>query len=567
MKTARNWLVFTGLSLAVLLLVGGGSGSTAARAQGASVHYFPFVSRAPLPPAASPPTQYGVNFINSVDHPADTQMFAAGRSTGATWNRWPLYWSRIEKSPGSFDWADHDRIVQGDIAYGFRTNAILLGTPSFYTTADVRPADLLTPDPIGSLALRSIQRAAPVGLYDPVFTDGSDAPAPGKKINPNNRWARFVFEIVSRYRPGGILAGQRGWAQGQGITHWEMWNEPDFNLFWDSSQADYARLLKVGYLAAKQADPRAVVIFGGLANNGDLNFFENILNIYQGDSLAAANNYYHDIFATHAYSRSYRTWYHVFRAERRLKAFNLNKDIWVNEAGVPLWDDYPGPVWDSGSWFRAASSEKSDYIVQSAFYAFYAGADAYFHFQLYDGCGNQPAYTNFPPHNGELCDANGRLVTDPSKPCAGDAHGLFRNPSNAICFSQHPQAGSARAALTAFQLLTGYAQGVQPLTRSRPNGTIEIIQLLPPLTNTRLVGMWALTDRPETAVIPARSGSALLVRTDGFTQTVTPTNGEYRISLPGATNKNGPYSPGSPYFDPSLYMIGGKTYILIEDNG
>lgn len=557
-------------SLFVLLILaavlGGSLQPASTAAQSGFKRYFPFVATKPAPQISSG-IAYGVNFINSVDHPADAQMFANGRSTGATWNRWPLYWSRIEKSPGNFDWTDHDKVIQGDISQGFKTNAILLGTPGFYTTADVTPADLLERDPPGSLALRTIQRAAPVGLFDPVFSDGSDQPGPGKTINGNNRWARFVFEIVNRYRPNGLIARQNSWPQGVGITHWEMWNEPDFSLFWDSSQADYARLLKVGYLAAKTADPESKVLFGGLANNGDLNFFENILNIFQGDSLAASSNFYHDIFVTHSYSRSSRSWYHVFRAQRRLTALNLDKPIWVNETGVPLWDDYPGPVWDSGSWFRAASTEKADYIIQSAFYGFYAGADAYFHFQLYDGCGNQPAFTDFPPHNGELCTADGKLVTDPSKPCAGDAHGLFTNPSDAICFSQHPRPESGRTALNAFQVLTTYAQGVTPLTRSRPNNTIEIIELYQPQSNKRLVGLWALTDKSETAVIQAKSGSAVLVSSLGVVQTIYPSGGEYRIPLPGATNKNGFYSPGNPFYDPSPYMIGGRSYILIEVNG
>ena len=50
-----------------------------------------------------------------------------------------------------------------------------------------------------------------------------------------------------------------------GVTHWEMWNEPDVPFFWDANQTDYARLLKVGYLATKHADPAARVIFGALA--------------------------------------------------------------------------------------------------------------------------------------------------------------------------------------------------------------------------------------------------------------------------------------------------------------
>ncbi|MDJ0752655.1 MAG: hypothetical protein QNJ45_03995 [Ardenticatenaceae bacterium] len=544
--------------------------------QGSTVQSQALPSNFYLPIGAQNPANegaiaYGVNFMNSVDHPADAQMFANGKLTGAVWNRWPLYWSRIETGNGVFDWSAHDPIVQADITNGFRTNAILLGTPSFYTTADVRPDELetLTLEPGDSISLNTVQRATPVGLYEPVFTDGNDAPGAGKTINPANRWARFVYQIVNRYKPGGTLARQNNWPGNAGITHWEMWNEPDFALFWDASQADYARLLKVGYLAAKHADSSAVVLFGGLANNGDLNFYENILTIFDRDPLGPTNSYFHDIYVTHSYSRASRSWLHVFRAERDLRDFNIQKPIWLNETGVPVWDDYPGPVWDAGSWLRGSAPEKADYVLQSAFYSIYAGADGYFYFQLYDGCGNQPAFTDFPPHNGELCDANGYLTNDPSKPCSGDAHGLFRNASDMICFSQHPNPESPRSGLAAFQILTGYAQSVQPLTRSRPNGTAEIIQLYQPTTNRRLVAAWALTNQPETVVIPAKSSSALLLWSDGTQQQVTPVNGEYVLSLPGATNTNGHnfYSPNAPFFDPSPFMIGGKTVVLIEDNG
>ena len=508
---------------------------------------------------------YGVNFINSVDHPADSQQFANGRLTGAQWNRWPLYWSRIETSAGVFDWTTHDQVVQGDVSNRFQTNAILLGTPSFYTT---RHATSLIendePEPFGALALADIQAATPQGLYEPIFADGSDVPAANKAINPDNRWAYFVYTIVQRYKPNGVLAQQNNWASDQGITHWEMWNEADYVIFWDSSLADYARLLKVGYLATKQADSQAQVLFGGLANNGNRDFYEDVLAIYATDALAADHGFYHDIFATHNYSYAWESWYWVWKASAAQSTHNLDKEIWLNETGVPAWDDYPGPTWDSKSGLRGTTAEQTDFLIQSAFYALYAGVDGFFHFQLYDGCGNQPAFTDFPPHNSELCDSNGKLISDSSKPCAGDANGLFTNPSDAICFSQHPTPETGRPNLAAYQLLTTHVQDVVPLWRSRPggstpyDGTLELIALHQPATNKRLIGMWSRSGDGETAVIDATSTQALLLGADGSQQTITPINGQYTIVLPGATNQNA-------FWDPSLYMIGGKTYVLIED--
>src|SRR5690606_15981375 len=104
--------------------------------------------------------------------------------------------------------------------HNLKINAILLGIPEFARDG-------------GSVR----------DLNAPVFSDGSDTPGAGKSVNPGNPWASFVYAAVERYR---------------GHVHvWEVWNEPDLSMFWSGSVADYARLLKVAYLAAHQADPNA----------------------------------------------------------------------------------------------------------------------------------------------------------------------------------------------------------------------------------------------------------------------------------------------------------------------
>ncbi len=529
--------------------------------------------------------EYGVVFISSAEdrHPGSgrtpesiSQQYANGLSTGASWNRWPLYWFNIEQTPGYFDWAMQDATALDDIAHGLKINAILLGTPGFYTTGDsVRMSRPPRPRP-GVLELDSPERATPLGLYEPVFSDGSDVPGPGKTPNPDNRWANFVWLAVNRYKPGGELAQAHGWPDGVGITHWEMWNESDFDSFWDSPLEDYARLLKVGYLTAKQADPNAQVLFAGLENHQKPNFYRDVLNVFAGDPMAAEHGFFHDILATHSYFHAWKSWYHVYRAGAAMKEHGLDKPIWLNESGVPAWDDYPGPVWDPMSALRATMTEQAAYIIQSAFYATFAGADNIFHFQLYDGCGNQPAGTDFPPHNSELCDDDGLYN---GKPCAGDANGLFRNPTDMSCFTQHPQPGSPRPTAAAFQTLNTHLWGVRPHWRQRvgePNvcrmqTTGGGLTMQPPQewvafyreeTSERIVGMWTLCDRQETAIIDATSpdGRASLVYPDGRIQVIAAVNGHYTIELPPATNRN-PF-PGEQLN--AIYPIGGSPVILIE---
>ncbi|WP_420644171.1 hypothetical protein [Candidatus Leptofilum sp.] len=508
---------------------------------------------------------YGVNFISWAKGltPVSQTRYDNGKATGATWNRWPMYWYDIEQSDNNFNWTYQDVAVENDLAQGFQLNAILLGTPSFYTTNSKPENPLPRPVPGRPLGIEAVQAATPMGVYEPVFSDNSDILSADKQINSANRWARFVYTAVSRYKPGGVLSQANGWPAGQGVTHWEMWNEPDLASFWDGTTADYARLLQVGYLAAKLADPNAQILFGGLANEStNLSFYEDVMTIFDADVQAATYDYYHDILATHNYLYAWRSWYHVWRADNTLAARNLTKPIWLNESGVPVWDDYPGPVCEPTSPFRASMNEQADFIIQSAFYATYAGADNIFFFQLYDDCGNQPGGTNFTP----VASCSGDPTIDPG----GDAFGLFSNvadPGISGCYWEHPNGGAPRPGFTAFQLLTTYFTDVEPLWRLRPgnddpvNGPQEWIAFYQPATQSRILGLWARFGEAQTAVIPTTNanGSAQLIWPDGTMEVVTAVNGEFTVTLPAATNQNA-------IWDPALYPIGGRPAILIEQD-
>ncbi|MGB1251394.1 MAG: hypothetical protein ACPG8W_12305 [Candidatus Promineifilaceae bacterium] len=492
------------------------------------------------------PIIYGMNFISSAEEPADAQRYANAAQLGARWDRFPLYWNHIELTADNFNYSTQDAAIIADIEQGYLINAILLGTSPAHYGAN----------------------GMPNGLNDSIFTDGSDTPGEGKTINPNNKWARFVERTVNRYKPDGILT-QQGHLNGtEGIRQWEMWNEPDLTIFWSGNKAEYARLLKVGYLVTKHADPQAEVIFGAVANNwsGDrFNYYKDVLTIFQADPLAESNHYFHDIFATHSYYNAWQTWYHVFRAQNTMGEFGLDKPVWLNETGMTVWNDYPGPVWASTSTYRGTMDEQADYIIQTAMYGLFAGADAVFHFQLQDGCGNQPQQTNFPPHNGELCTADGNYIHDTSKPCYVDANGLFRNATDSICASQHPQPETARPSLTAYQILTQYLQDVVPLRRMKVCSQLaahdgqEWIAFYRPNTNQRIMGLWTCDGTDKAAVIPAVDTGALLLSPDGTQEFIAPTDGYYYLTLPAATNQNYPNSP-----NPNYWPVGGRPYILVE---
>jgi hypothetical protein len=127
--------------------------------------------------------------------------------------------------------------------------------------------------------------------------------------------------------------------------------------------------------------------------------------------------WYMDQVAVHNYTYARRSGLVVNRIETELAKHGLSRSVWLNESGVPVWDDYPGPVWTASNpaehRYRATMQQQANFWVASTVLAWASGADVVFYHQLYDDCGNQPGGTNFPPHNGELC-ANGAV-------CAGDA--------------------------------------------------------------------------------------------------------------------------------------------------
>lgn len=499
-------------------------------------------------PSAPPPltvttTQFGFNFISSAEARADAIRYQRAAEAGARLNRWPFYWNRIEQNPltqpGVFSWAWQDENTINDVGQGLLVDAILLGVPAGLSTggpaqAEPRIGPWTSFGPDASIAGDPIDAriaSVPQGLYLPVFGDGSDTPGPGKSINPNNRWARFVHAAVDRYRPGGVLAQQQGWTDGQGIRVWEVWNEPDLDSFYDGTVTDYARLLKVAYLAARHADPGAKILFGGLANFQKPNWLRDTLDVIAADPDRAANGWYFDAVGVHNYAWAWQTFYNLYRARLTLDSFGLtDKGLWLNETGVAACDDPPGPACDdpANKTFRANVQEQAAYLMQTATFAVWLKAEAMLYFQLYDDYGNG---------------------------CPGiDAYGVVRNTPSAGC---NPGDGTPRPAYHAFQVVGRYLSGLTPYWRRRPTVNQELIALQNPASGERVIAMWARDYFTETAVITATSTSAMLVYPDGVTQTIFPVEGVYSVTLPAATNRNTPTTDGKA-------PIGGAPRILIE---
>lgn len=473
----------------------------------------------------------GITFINSAQLESDDERYQNALLLGAGWTRWPLYWNAVQVTPDTWDWSAYDQLVIDDVRYGLNINAILLDRPSFFAEGDII-----------------------AGLNQPIFADGTDAPGQGKTLNPENPWVNFVYQAVQRYKPGGVLAQQQGWTNGEGVDIWEVWNEPDLPQFWRGGIPNYARLLKTAYIAAHHADPTAKVMFGGLLFPTEDNWLARVLAIYENDPLARSNNWYMDAVAVHSYSYPWRTGWLTLFARQTLIAYGLDKPIFVNETGISVWDDYPGPVWavEPEQHIRLGTSEQQAwYFIQSTVYGWSEGASVVYFHQLYDDCGDQAAGTDFPPNNGDLCSTG--------QACFGDAFGIYRNQSSSICFSQHPNPGTARPVATAYRLMaTVFGQAEFTYVDDVRRDGLTIFEFERPASNERILVIWNRRFEANTAIIPASGRSATLHTLERVT-TITAQDDTYTIPLSAA-------EPDSfPSLEPNdISAIGGAPVILVE---
>jgi hypothetical protein len=493
---------------------------------------------------------FGLCFVSAAENLADEARYEGALETGARWDRWPLYWQWVDQGGyvGFHDGVvphDYDMLVIQEIEHGLTPIAILLGTPDQRATGGSpsvpppRVQDKVFPVP-GLIAPQqaevSTAASPPVGLFEPIFADGTDIPGPGKAINRANPWAVFVSNTVQRYKPGGVLAQAQSWGDDVGIRYWEIWNEPDLNQFWSGTVKEYYRLLEVAYQTIQATDPEATVILGGLAFFEKPNWLSDLLAQTGGDPAQA----YFDVFSFHYYWSIYATEYWLWRTHSTLSANGLSYvPLWITESGVPVWDDFPATAYSvpPNSPYRATMQEQVAYVIQNAALAFYQGVERYYHFMLHDDCGNAPP----------------------------DAFGLRQNFTPHVC---NPAQGKRRPAYAAYQLAVEQFRDLTPLWRKKKSGQDQIA-LYRADDNSRVLALWATGGVTVTATVSATGDTGQLywiepisspLGTTGITRTLTltPTNGVYTLALPLATNRNSGM-PGD-----TNYYIGGRPYLLVE---
>lgn len=175
---------------------------------------------------------------------------------------------------------------------------------------------------------------------------GGDAAEGAQRVDtflPEERFADFgdyVYEFVRHFR------GR--------VNHVIIWNEPNVTLEWGFRPVDpgaYARLLKIAYTRAKEADPKVVVLGGALAPTLEPETSELALNdlVYLERLYAAGAGAYFDALAAHAYGLKFPPEEPPapdvlnFRRVELLRAImdangEAAKPIYITESG---WNDSP----------------------------------------------------------------------------------------------------------------------------------------------------------------------------------------------------------------------------------
>lgn len=218
--------------------------------------------------------------------------------------RIPVYWFRIEPSAGEFDFAELDETIKSAAAAGIRILPFVYGTPTWLSVDPARPP----------LATATAERA----------------------------WTDFLRRLVRRYGHGGEI-----W-QGQSlrvpIRRWQIWNEPNFLLFWRPrpSPGRYVRLLRISAGAIRREDRGAKIVAAGLAPvEGGMNPWKFLREMYR---VPGAKHDF-DLVALHPYSSSLRVLEYELRLTRSVmaQAGDRERPLLITELGVASGGQFPNP--------------------------------------------------------------------------------------------------------------------------------------------------------------------------------------------------------------------------------
>ena len=397
---------------------------------------------------------------------------AAADRLGATWTRARFQWAEVQPDgPAQWEPPLDDEALDAELAAGREVVGLLIGIPDWARD----------------------RRGLPRGLSLPAG-------------DPDNTWGVFVAEAVGRY------AGR--------IDRWIIWNEPDIDdpdapgHTWDGDIEQFAQLQRVAWLAAKEANPDAVIHLGAFTYFWDPGYFDRFLDVLAADPDAAANDFYFDAATAHLYFQPNAV-YNVLYAFRQVMAdHGLDKPIWLVETNAPPMDD---PYWVVPNWTLAVSlGEQAAFIPQALAAALSAGAERIAVYKLKDTAGDR--------------------VANP------EPFGLMRWDE------------SRRPAFDTYRVAIRLLGDVTAAERERWDAVGQVRLTQPGQTTTVL---FARLPDSQTVRVPATADTAEWVSMWGGREEIEAEDGYFTVELPGALCRQ---------TIADYCMIGGTTYYLIQEN-
>jgi hypothetical protein len=178
------------------------------------------------PPARSVAAVSGAFFGVVPQAPPTTADFERMQGVVGT-VRVPVEWFRLEPRPHVYNLSGLDRIAGEAADAGIRVLPFVYGSPRWLTGDPARP---------------------------PLSSDRA-----------RRAWAGLLHRLVRRYEPGGLF--WEGRARTMPILSWQIWNEPNYLLFWHPrpSPRGYAKLLERSARAIRAIDPDASILAAGVA--------------------------------------------------------------------------------------------------------------------------------------------------------------------------------------------------------------------------------------------------------------------------------------------------------------
>jgi hypothetical protein len=244
---------------------------------------------------------------------------------GLLWHRQDFTWNSIEHEQGNFTFDQYDEVVEETAALGIRVLGILDYSAEWASSA---------PE---------------------IWDHGRDL-APPRDLDT---WANYVYRTVEHFK------GR--------VTHWEVWNEPNTNTFWQPKRDPhgYANLLRAAYVAAKKADPECTVLIGGMIGfgNDDLEYLDEVYS-YGGAG-------YFDVMAWHPYPGD---------PNPCLDQFNFTDFMDALRSIMSSYGDGDSEIWFTeiawGIGDGATREDQANYLVRSYVMSLAEGVDRLFWFNF-----------------------------------------------------------------------------------------------------------------------------------------------------------------------------------------